>query len=103
MSCTRAQEFLATKAVKQPELTDARKVRIGEDKVDQVLSGVTGILVAKGKKVVAFDMTKDPPERAELLKHVLGPSGNLRAPSIRIGKTLLVGFSDEAYAGVFGE
>jgi hypothetical protein len=46
-------------------------------------------------------MKKDPPERAELLKLVMGPSGNLRAPAIRAGKTLLVGFSDEAYTEVF--
>jgi arsenate reductase-like glutaredoxin family protein len=71
--------------------------------VDQVLSEANRILVAKGKKVVVFDMKKVPPERAELLKHVMGPSGNLRAPAIRAGKTLLVGFNDEAYDEVFGE
>jgi len=103
MSCTRAQEFLATTKAKQPVFTDARKVRIGENDVDQVLLEANRILVARGKKVVAIDMKKDPPERAELLKLVMGPSGNLRAPAIRTSKTLLVGFSDEAYAEVFGE
>jgi arsenate reductase-like glutaredoxin family protein len=88
--------------VKQPELTDARKVRIGQEDVDQVLSEANKIHVAKGKKALTFDTKKDPPERAELLKHVLGPSGNLRAPAIRAGKTLLVGFNVEAYADVFG-
>jgi arsenate reductase-like glutaredoxin family protein len=53
--------------------------------------------VAKGKKVTIFDMKKSPPDDATLLKHLLGPTGNLRAPTIRTGTTLLVGFHDEAY------
>jgi hypothetical protein len=28
---------------------------------------------------------------------MLGPTGNLRAPCIKSGKTVLVGFNDEAY------
>jgi hypothetical protein len=27
----------------------------------------------------------------------LGPTGNLRAPTAKVGKTLLVGFNDEVY------
>jgi arsenate reductase-like glutaredoxin family protein len=55
------------------------------------------IMVAKGKKVVTFDMGKDRPDDDTLAAHILGPTGNLRAPTIRRGKTLLVGFSEEAY------
>lgn len=55
------------------------------------------IVVAKGKKVVTFDMKKDPPDDDTLAAHLLGPTGNLRAPTIRRGKTLLVGFNEEAY------
>jgi len=33
---------------------------------------------------------------------MLGPSGNLRAPTIRRGKTLLVGFNEDLYGSVFG-
>lgn len=47
-------------------------------------------------------MKKDPPSAAELAKAVLGPSGNLRAPAIRTGKSWLVGFHEEAYAAKFG-
>jgi arsenate reductase-like glutaredoxin family protein len=54
-------------------------------------------VVARGKKVLSFDMEKAAPDDEALLSHLLGPSGNLRAPTIRKGKTLLVGFSDEAY------
>ncbi len=60
------------------------------------------IVVSKGKNVVTFDMKKDPPDDDTLLAHILGPTGNLRAPTIRKGKTLLVGFNDEAYRQVLG-
>ena len=54
--------------------------------------------VAKGKKIVTFDMKKDPPDDATLLAHLLGPTGNLRAPTIRHGKALYVGFSEATYS-----
>jgi arsenate reductase-like glutaredoxin family protein len=37
-----------------------------------------------------------------LAANLLGPSGNLRAPTVRKGKTLLIGFNDEAYQEVLG-
>jgi hypothetical protein len=49
--------------------------------------------------VVVFEMKKDPPPPAELAALVLGPTGNLRAPAVRIGQTWLIGFHEEAYAG----
>lgn len=60
-------------------------------------------MAARGKKIVTFDMKKDPPDDDTLLAHILGPSGNLRAPTIRMGKTLLVGFSEDAYKEFLSE
>jgi arsenate reductase-like glutaredoxin family protein len=60
------------------------------------------VVVARGKKVVTFDMKKEPPDDDMLAAHLLGPTGNLRAPTLRKGKTLLVGFGEEAYRQVFG-
>jgi len=56
------------------------------------------VFIAKGKKLVTFDMTKAPPGDEELLKHLLGPSGNLRAPAIRRGDRLFVGFQPDEFA-----
>ena len=47
-------------------------------------------------------MKRDKPDKATLLKLLLGPSGNLRAPTLRKGKTLVVGFDEETYQKVFG-
>ena len=54
------------------------------------------IIVAKGKKVTEFAGGK------EAVADMLGPTGNLRAPTIRKGKMLVVGFDDEVFEKVFG-
>ncbi len=58
------------------------------------------MIVAKGKKVSEFAGGKGASDDA--VAAMLGPTGNLRAPTVRVGKTLLVGFNDETYGGVFG-
>ncbi|MCP4079428.1 MAG: hypothetical protein GY819_05620 [Planctomycetaceae bacterium] len=57
---------------------------------------------AKGKKLVHLNLKRENPPQEEVLKLMLGPTGNLRAPTLRVGKKLLVGFNAEAYAEVFG-
>ena len=57
------------------------------------------MIVAKGKKVSEFPGGK---ASKELVEAMLGPTGNLRAPTIRKGKTVLVGFNEEAFQQVFG-
>lgn len=54
--------------------------------------------VAKGKKVLTFEPKKSSFDQEAFQKATIGPSGNLRAPAIRAGKTWLVGFSEDAYA-----
>jgi len=56
-------------------------------------------VVGRGKKVVVLDM-KAPPPDDELAAYLLGPTGNLKAPTLKLGGTLLVGFSEEAYRQV---
>lgn len=55
--------------------------------------------MAKGKKVLSFSPGKDP--LADIAAVALGPTGNLRAPAIRTGKTWLIGFNEEAYGARF--
>jgi arsenate reductase-like glutaredoxin family protein len=76
---------------------DAAKERRGPEESLALARSAKRVIVARGKKLVSFDMDKAPPDDQTLLAHLLGPTGNLRAPTIRRGKTLLVGFSDEAY------
>jgi arsenate reductase-like glutaredoxin family protein len=79
---------------------DAKKTRFDKDEVLRLAAGVDRIVAARGKKVETFDLKKAPPDEATLLAHLLGPTGNLRAPTARVGRTLLVGFNEEAYRQV---
>lgn len=65
----------------------------GEEAVLEVLEGVSDLYVAKGKKILHFDLRKDAPPRDELLSLVMGRSGKLRSPTLRTGDTLLVGYT----------
>lgn len=79
---------------------DANKKKQGKAEALALAKTVDTIHVARGKKLVRFDMKKAPPDDATLLSHLLGPTGNLRAPTIRKGRTLYVGFNAEAYQGL---
>jgi len=102
MTCGKTQEFLAQKGITAKTQVDARKERLGPDAALQLAQDVSEIIAAKGKKVVRFHLSKDKPSRDDLLAVLLGPSGNLRAPTLRKGKKLLVGFDAGAYQEVLG-
>ena len=58
------------------------------------------IRTGKGKKTNVWNPSTDSKE--EILKDVMGPSGNLRAPAWRIGPEFIVGFNPELYQEMFG-
>ena len=60
-----------------------------------LLKGITDLYVAKGKKTIHFDLANARPSDQEILKHILGRSGTLRAPAIRKGSVMVVGFNSE--------
>jgi arsenate reductase-like glutaredoxin family protein len=99
MSCKKAQGFLEQHDVEADTIVDASKERKGPAEALALAKTVSTIHVARGKKVVTIDMKK-PPDDKTLVSYLLGPSGNLRAPTIRKGKTLYVGFSEETYKGL---
>jgi len=75
---------------------------LGPNEALKLTRDVSEIIAAKGKKVVRFHFGKEKPSRDELLAVLLGPSGNLRAPTLRKGKKLLIGFDAGAYSEVLG-
>jgi arsenate reductase-like glutaredoxin family protein len=83
-------------------LGDAGKERKGPAEALDLARKASTIVVAKGSKVVTFDMKNDEPDDATLAAHLLGPTGNLRAPTFWKGKTLVVGFNEEAYKKALG-
>ncbi len=76
-------------------MIDARKTKIDEAQAWELLQDATSIAVAKGKKVQRFEAVAA--EKEAVLKNVMGPSGNLRAPTYRVGKDFVVGFNADLY------
>lgn len=74
--------------------------KLGKKDAAAMAKAASRVLVAKGKKVSEFK----PGGKAgsEIVTAMLGPTGNLRAPCLKVGKTVVVGFNEEAYAAVFG-
>jgi arsenate reductase-like glutaredoxin family protein len=96
----KAQGFLATNKIEIATVVDA-KAKLGAADAVRLARESSAVIVSKGKKVTKFSMNKDRPGDAELLEHMLGPTGNLRAPTVQVGKTLLVGFNEDEYQSVF--
>lgn len=81
---------------------DAKKETQGRKEALALLDKASRAVIAKGKKRIDFDLKKDPPSRDDLLSAALGPTGNLRAPTLVVGKTVVIGFQPEMYEEVLG-
>ena len=80
------------------EKTPASK-KLQESDSRDLLSKATKLIALKGKKVTEFNVAKEIPEGA--VAAMLGPTGNLRSPTIRLGKKLIVGFNQEIFEREF--
>jgi hypothetical protein len=97
MSCVKAQGVLARKGVATAELVPASR-KLGLAEGIALLAGVRQLIACKGKNVERFDLKRGLPERATLKRVLLGPTGNLRAPLVKAGNTVIVGFNEGVYA-----
>jgi arsenate reductase-like glutaredoxin family protein len=79
-------------------VADAKKVRYDRAGAIALARQAERVVVAKGKKMVVLDLKAEPIDDDALAGYLLGPTGNLKAPALRVGKTLYVGFNEEAYA-----
>ena len=84
------------------EEVNARKVTLKVSEALELAKSVTDIYASKGKKVIHLNMKRDKPDDDTLTKLLVGPTGNLRAPALRKGKTLIIGFDEETYAKLIG-
>lgn len=71
------------------EERSARARPLTDREVRELLGGVSRVIVARGTKVVELEAAAAKPGDLK------GPSGKYRAPLVRRGKTLLVGFNRE--------
>jgi len=73
---------------------------MGLQQAIELAEQVDELYVFRGKKIVRIDLKEEDLDDESLGKLLLGPTGNLRAPTIRMKKTLLVGFNQEQYEKV---
>jgi hypothetical protein len=74
---------------------DAKKHSYPGEAAWQLLAQAEKIYVAVGRKVMEFDPATV--DRDLLLKKVIGPSGNLRAPALLVGKVFYIGYHPDIY------
>ena len=73
--------------------------KLQRDTAVALLDAAMAVHVAKGRKVQEFSGDERLTDAA--VDALLGTTGNLRAPTLRVGGILLVGFNEAVYAGVF--
>jgi len=76
---------------------DAKKQAIDRAGAIALARQAATVYATKGKNVLRLDMKTNSSDD-EIAALVVGPSGNLRAPALRVGKTLLVGFDEGTYS-----
>ncbi len=81
------------------EMTPASR-KLGKKEASAMFKAASKVIVAKGKKISEWQ--SGGKVDSDGVASMLGPTGNLRAPTIRVGKTVVVGFNDVVYTGLFG-
>ncbi len=93
----KAHEFLGRKDVSTDVVVDAKKNKIDRSEALKMAAKADEIYSLKGKKIVRLDLKKAKADDDEIAALMIGPTGNLRAPTFRKGKTIVVGFNEETY------
>ena len=72
------------------EVRQSRSAPLSDEEAIGLLGEVDVVVIAKGKS------RREIPAREASLDDLRGPTGNVRAPILRFGRRLLVGFHEEA-------
>ena len=102
VTCQKMDALLSSLEITAKEVVSANKIKLGVPEALELVGPCTKLVVSKGTKAFEIDLKKDPKTAAELQALIIGPTGNLRAPTIRKGKTLYVGFQLETFTAALG-
>ena len=100
VTCGKMLAYLEERGLTAKETVSANTVRYEPAEALAIAKGCQKVIAAKGKNVVELEVKSTDDDT--LLKHLVGPSGKMRAPAIRKGKTLLIGFHDTGFDTVLG-
>lgn len=98
VTCQRMDALLASLEITAKEVVSANKNKLGVAEALELVGSCTRLVASKGTKPIEIDLRKHPQTPEQLQALIIGPTGNLRAPTIRRGKTLFVGFHAETFA-----
>ena len=79
----------------EPKETIPASRKLGREDAADLAAKANKLIVAKGKRVSEFTTKGGPSDDA--IDAMLGPTGNLRAPTLVSGKTVMVGFNEDQY------
>jgi arsenate reductase-like glutaredoxin family protein len=91
-ACRKAQQFLSDYELVVREKVDARRTRIGPSALSKVVDGAKTVLVSNGRNVARFDLKANGRAPSDMYARMVGPTGNLRAPTLRRGGLVVVGY-----------
>lgn len=97
-TCARTDEFLAAHQLDPADRTNATR-KLQRDDALRLAGEADRLIAIKRGAVDTLDLTADPGEDA-VLPLMLGPTGNLRAPLLKVGATLLIGFDESIYRDI---
>ena len=75
--------------------------KLGINEAVALVGQADRLVVAKGKRLTEVDLNSEPPADDVVAKLMLGPTGNLRAPTLRVGRTLVVGYNEQLLEEAF--
>ncbi|WP_320040190.1 ArsC family (seleno)protein [uncultured Desulfobacter sp.] len=95
-SCKKALAYFEEHKISVDLTVDARKEKIDAQKAWDVIKHQKHIYIAKGKnKILTF--VPEASDAEEILKHALGRTGNLRAPTVIRMANIFIGFNEDIY------
>ena len=103
VTCQKMDALLVSLEITAKEVVSANKHKLGPAEAMELVGRCTRLVASKGTKPIEIDLQKTPQTAEQLQALIIGPTGNLRAPTIRRGKTLFVGFHAEMFAKALGE
>jgi arsenate reductase-like glutaredoxin family protein len=101
-TCGKTAAFLEANSVAIETQVNAKKTILAEAEALDLANQADELYATKGTKVVHINLKQERLDDETLLSLMIGPSGKLRAPTVKKGRTLIVGFDEATYRKVFG-
>ena len=87
--------MLDAKQIGIREVVEARKQKIDAAAAWELLAKAESITVSRGRKI--FTLDPKTADKTDILPLIMGPSGSLKAPALRVGNRFMVGWNPDMY------